>query len=209
MQVSETLSDEARESQSVGQLKRQLISLQTEVDAASQRLALTKARVAHNMQRVDHLKAEAVRAHWFVMKTGIPVSPCAGLHSLLLERMQGRLERMKAAADEAQQALPSASSLVASPAADALAATAAAAVQPQRVQQRTGGSSRLLTSSLELEPGLRNHWFPAHFSSVSALLSVLSLRADAELAIHACTPRKGCYWPRKLWRPHVKYLWWD
>ena len=62
LQVSETLSDEARESQSVGQLKRQLISLQTEVDAASQRLALTKARVAHNMQRVDHLKAEAVRA---------------------------------------------------------------------------------------------------------------------------------------------------
>lgn len=60
--MSETLSDEARESQSVGQLKRQLISLQTEVDAASQRLALTKARVAHNMQRVDHLKAEAVRA---------------------------------------------------------------------------------------------------------------------------------------------------
>ena len=62
LQVSETLSDEARESQSVGQLKRQLISLQTEVDAASQRLALTKARVAHNMQRVDHLKAEAVGA---------------------------------------------------------------------------------------------------------------------------------------------------
>lgn len=60
-QVSETLSDEARESQSVGQLKRQLLNLQTEVDAASQRLAQTKARVAHNMQRVDQLKAEAVR----------------------------------------------------------------------------------------------------------------------------------------------------
>ena len=74
---------------------------------------------------------------------------------------------MKAAADEAQRALPSASSRVASPAADALAATAASAVQPQRVQRRRGGSSRLLTSSLELEPGLRNHWFPAHFSSVS------------------------------------------
>lgn len=60
MQVSETLSDEARESQSVGQLKQQLQSLQTEVDAASQRLAMTKARVQHNMQRVDQLKAEAV-----------------------------------------------------------------------------------------------------------------------------------------------------
>ncbi len=59
-QVGETLSDEARESQSVGQLKQQLTALQAEVDAASQRLAVTKARMAHNMQRVDQLKSEAV-----------------------------------------------------------------------------------------------------------------------------------------------------
>jgi hypothetical protein len=97
---------------------------------------------------------------------------------------------MKAAADEAQQALPSASSLVASPAADALAATAAAAVQPQRVQRRQGGSSRLLTSSLELEPGLRNHWFPAHFSSVSAELSSQDPGASIN-AKAASLPRVG------------------
>ena len=121
--------------------------------------------------------------------------------------MQGRLERMKAAADEAQQALPSASSLVASPAADALAATAAAAVQPQRVQRRPGGSSRLLTSSLELEPGLRNHWFPAHFSSVSALLLPLSLRYDSKLAGGASAPGRGCYWPQIITPAHIKCMW--
>lgn len=82
---------------------------------------------------------------------------------------------MKAAADEAERALPSAASLVASPAADELAAMAANAVQPQRVQQRRrGNSSRLLTSSLELEPGLRNHWFPAHFSNVSTQIHVVT-----------------------------------
>jgi len=34
------------------------------VDAASQRLAVTKARVSHNMQRIDQLKAEAVSGWW-------------------------------------------------------------------------------------------------------------------------------------------------
>jgi chlorophyllide a oxygenase len=136
--VSDTLSDEARESQSVGQLKRQLTDLQADVDSASQRLAVTKARVAHNMQRIDQLKSEAAQ-----------------------------LERMKAAADQAEAALPSPANTVASPAAAALTAAAANAVQPMPVQPRRASTPRPrhLASSLELEPGLRHHWFPAHFSS--------------------------------------------
>ena len=123
--------------------------------------------------------------------------------------MQGRLERMKAAADEAQQALPSASSLVASPAADALAATAAAAVQPQRVQRRQGGSSRLLTSSLELEPGLRNHWFPAHFSSVSAVLSSQEPGSQYQgLCCQVTLPRGKVVFGTKGTWDHKKYLLW-
>jgi hypothetical protein len=62
LQVNEALSDEARESKSVGQLRDQLTDIQVEVEAASTRLALTKARVAQNLRRVDQLKAEAVRA---------------------------------------------------------------------------------------------------------------------------------------------------
>lgn len=62
-QVNEALSDEARESKSVGQLKDQLTDIQAEVEAASTRLALTKARVSQNLQRVNQLKAEAVRSN--------------------------------------------------------------------------------------------------------------------------------------------------
>jgi len=85
--------------------------------------------------------------------------------------LQAQLERMKAAADQAEAALPSAANTVASPAAAALTAAAANAVQPLPVQPRRAAAaarrSRHLASSLELEPGLRHHWFPAHFSSVS------------------------------------------
>ncbi len=59
-QVNAALSDEARESQSVGALRDQLADIEAEVEAASSRLALTKARVAQNLQRVDQLKDEAV-----------------------------------------------------------------------------------------------------------------------------------------------------
>ena len=74
---------------------------------------------------------------------------------------------MKAAADEAEAGLPSAANTVPSPAAAQLTAQAANAVQPRLLQQRRSKRrSRHLNSSLALEPGLRNHWYPAHFSSV-------------------------------------------
>ena len=81
---------------------------------------------------------------------------------------------MKQAADEAEAALPSAANTVPSLAAEELTAAAASAAQPQLVQQqrrRGRKNAHMLASSLELEPGLRNHWFPAHFSSVSLCLS--------------------------------------
>lgn len=45
----------------MGQVRDQLTDIQAEVEAASTRLALTKARVSQNLQRVNQLKAEAVR----------------------------------------------------------------------------------------------------------------------------------------------------
>lgn len=56
----EATSEEAKESASVGVLQEQLRALQTDVDAASRRLAVTRARVEMNMKRVDELKEEAV-----------------------------------------------------------------------------------------------------------------------------------------------------
>ena len=61
LQVEEAMSEEAKEKTSVVGLQRQLTTLQADVQAASQRLALTKARVDLNMRRVDELKTEAVR----------------------------------------------------------------------------------------------------------------------------------------------------
>ena len=60
-QVEEAMSEEAKEKTSVVGLQQQLTTLQADVQAAAQRLALTKARVDLNMRRVDELKSEAVR----------------------------------------------------------------------------------------------------------------------------------------------------
>ena len=59
--MEEAMSEEAKEVTSVVSLQAQLESLKSDVETASQRLALTKARVELNMRRVDELKAEAVR----------------------------------------------------------------------------------------------------------------------------------------------------
>ena len=58
--MARATSEEAKESASVGVLQEQLRALQADVDAASRRLAVTRARVEMNMKRVDDLKAEAV-----------------------------------------------------------------------------------------------------------------------------------------------------
>lgn len=55
------MSEEAKEKTSVVGLQQQLTTLQSDVQAAAERLALTKARVELNMRRVDELKSEAVR----------------------------------------------------------------------------------------------------------------------------------------------------
>ena len=61
----------------MGALKQQLTGLQAEVEAASARLALTRARVDQNMQRVDQLKLEAVRDH-FLLAASVPTCLCSG-----------------------------------------------------------------------------------------------------------------------------------
>jgi len=81
--VNAALSDEARESQSVGALRDQLTEIESEVEAASSRLALTKARVAQNLRRVDELKGEAVRA-----------PPPSARRAMASGRKEGRCQRL-------------------------------------------------------------------------------------------------------------------
>lgn len=66
------MSEEAKEKTSVVGLQQQLTTLQADVQAAAQRLALTKARVDLNMRRVDELKTEAVRPRPPAVKPSAP-----------------------------------------------------------------------------------------------------------------------------------------
>jgi septal ring factor EnvC (AmiA/AmiB activator) len=60
VQVEESLSDDRQSRSSVSSLQKKLLELQQEVNAASEKLAATQARVEQNLQRVNELKAEAV-----------------------------------------------------------------------------------------------------------------------------------------------------
>jgi chlorophyllide a oxygenase len=60
VQVEESLSDDRQSRSSVASLQKKLLELQQEVNAASEKLAATQARVEQNLQRVNELKAEAV-----------------------------------------------------------------------------------------------------------------------------------------------------
>ncbi len=61
-QAERTLSDEARERSSIGEIKHQLTALQDNVASAQAKLQMTQSRVDQNMKRIDELRAEAVRA---------------------------------------------------------------------------------------------------------------------------------------------------
>ena len=52
--------------------------------------------------------------------------------------------------------------------AQAVASTAAPPAAVRLAPSFKPGRVRGLASSLDLEDGLRNHWYPAHFSAVSA-----------------------------------------
>ena len=79
-------SDEAKESASVGVLQEQLRALQSDVDAASRRLAVTRSRVEMNMKRVDELRAEAVSQTWISLCDGMSAPPLQPARSSKVSR---------------------------------------------------------------------------------------------------------------------------
>ncbi len=60
-QVEEALSEESQQRTGVAALQAQLVTLQEEVSKAAEKLSITQQRVEKNLQRVNELKAEAVR----------------------------------------------------------------------------------------------------------------------------------------------------
>ena len=159
-QVQELLSEEAQERTSVADLQHQLVDLQAEVSAAHKQLHLTQARVYQNVQRVAELKSEAVQLE---LLRQMPASdePASAVAETATQRSQD-IERAlahqsastSAAAATQTQSAPQATS-------STTAVRPAASQQRKRVTARQRG----LQSSLEIEEGLKNFWYPAAFAS--------------------------------------------
>jgi chlorophyllide a oxygenase len=177
--VEALLSEESRERHSVSALKRQLVELQGEVSEAHQRLHLTQARVEQNLLRISELKEESSRLDEAVAAAGssaqAPVLQDAGssreaLAALNAAAAASASSSSSAPADHAARTAPAAASAVAAmppPVASTPAPSGAAGASSGGDEQLTPAHAarRGLRSSLEIEEGLRNHWFAAAFVS--------------------------------------------
>jgi chlorophyllide a oxygenase len=136
VQADALLSEDGQERTSVSELRRQLITLQQQVEEAGEKLAATQSRVDQNLQRVERLKREAAA----------------------LERARGAASA--AHAQETPLAAPAPA-----PALAARAAPAPAPPSPVPFAGAARKRSRGLSSSMEAEPPLKNFWYPCEFSS--------------------------------------------
>ena len=158
MQVQQLLSEETQERTSVADLQHQLVDLQAEVNAAHEQLHLTQARVDQNVQRVAELKSEAAQMELIrhFTQTDIPAHPqpqsSAQHNTQDLDRISAHSSASTSAATQIQAA-----SRTSTPS----AAATAAPMQRGKATARQRG----LQSSLEIEEGLKNFWYPAAFAS--------------------------------------------
>nr|BAQ33958.1 chlorophyllide a oxygenase [Bryopsis plumosa] len=134
--VEAALSEESRESTSVGDLKKVLVDLQGEVNEAHQKLHLTEARVKQNMDRINTLKREAEELD-ALDKSMHSIRSEAGAETL--DSVPGDLREITSSLDK-----------------DAKTHT-----QTPKKNKRSKG----LESSLEMEDGLGNFWYPVSFTS--------------------------------------------
>jgi chlorophyllide a oxygenase len=146
------LAPGAREAAGVGALRSELADLAGEVAAAHARLHVAEARVALGLRRAGELRAEAER-----LRAGLGAAAADG------ERAASLAASAAAAIVAAELAPPRPLPARRDPPAAAAAAAAAAG----------SAASRGLASSLDLEPGLRDHWFPVAFSSKLAADTLL------------------------------------
>lgn len=168
-------------------LKRQLVELQSEVADAHQRLHLTQARVEQNLRRISELKEESARLGDAVTRARAAEAPTAPADAAPAAPASGATAAPAAGSTVDAPSLPQRSRKLAStahpaapghsvPARSACGGAGPAASLQSPDQQRRRG----LHSSLEIEEGLKNHWFAVAFVSklgkVSrAELSLLSL----------------------------------
>lgn len=152
--VDSLLSAEAQEVVAVGELRNQLQQLQGQVEEAQERLSATQTRVQRNLERVEQLKKQAATLEELNKASVDPVAAAAASAARAVE-----FEVPAAAAastvppnfvDSAQEARTRS---------NALAGPSAVAASSEAKKRRKRG----LVSSLSLEEGLRNYWYPAAF----------------------------------------------
>ena len=154
LQVQQLLSEEAQERTSVADLQHQLVDLQAEVNAAHEQLHLTQARVDQNVQRVADLKSEAAQMelmrHLTQADSDAQAQPqTSNQHH---ERISAHASASTSTATQTQAA--------------SRTRTPSAAARSAPMQRSTPTAmSRGLQSSLDIEEGLKNFWYPATFSS--------------------------------------------
>lgn len=152
--VEAALSEEAQQTMGVGALQGKLLGLRQEVDIAAEKLKTTQARVDQNLKRVSELKAEAAALERMRLASPSLPAPAASMAVASTSR---------ASATATAVAEPPAVALSSRPPARALSPQPMAPLPEERSSKR---KNRGLHSSLEIEEGLRNFWFPAEFSKV-------------------------------------------
>jgi nitrite reductase/ring-hydroxylating ferredoxin subunit len=158
-QASELLSDDEQERTSVGDLRQQLVTLQEQVEAASEKLAATQARVDQNLRRVERLKREAAaleRARGGASAAHAQEAPLAAAGAAAAVAAGATASATVSAGTSA------AAATLERPAAPSGVAAAAATVAHASAARRR---SRGLSSSMDAEPALKNFWYPCEFSS--------------------------------------------
>lgn len=146
--VEEALREGSWESKSVTQMRDELEQLQSQVGEAQERLQATQQRVDSNLQRVEELRQQAVCV----------LDACCVVPHVMIRRCPSNTPPPSSP----PWLLPPAS-----PTPSPAPTSARGSVHARGTWHAHAHHHRHrgLHSSLDLEPGLRNHWYPAAFAS--------------------------------------------
>lgn len=155
--VDETMSAQATERASISELNEELREMQAKLEAARQTLSLTEARIAHNVGRIAELEAEADS-----LQRSYAAAADDALVAAARTSPDPRAAEFRTAARAAPAAAPAPTSAGARAAGSEGASGSGRAPVPAPRRPRKGAG---LPSSLELEPELKEFWFPVAFSA--------------------------------------------
>lgn len=154
LQVEHALSEEVQESSSISDLDARLTELQGEVAEAREKLSATQSRVDTNLKRIEELRLEAEAMEAMRLgSSGVQSVPVAMLPATITPPAPARAA-----------AKPAVVAPVPQPAAGPGPGSQGAAAPPPTKRAMKKGRAGL-ESSLDIEPGLKQFWYPVEFSA--------------------------------------------